>query len=232
MRLNEFLHFNSHCPICGNPLNLYMQWMDSICFKAVRSSNDLYKFFLFTGVKKDGDIKDDDYMLLQDKGTDIDISFSSSRMLQESKKFSIYFFLLCNPSGFRMKKWGDYEISIYRGCYYRDTPFFEFEKNPNERKKWILQPKDKSLDIIMKHESYSFKKSNETHEKVYTITLDYEYKKTTFWYYKTTEEERQKEDFEPSALRKEMPLLKTRIKAGIEDRDKLIDRMDSWVLVS
>lgn len=231
MRLNEFLHFNSHCPICNEPLNLYMQWVDSVCFKAVKFPNDLYKFYPFVGVKKDGDIKEDDYMLLQDKGSDFDISFSSAKMLQESKRFSIYFFFLCNPAGFRVKSWGDYEISLYQGCYYRDTLFFEFERE-KDSKKWFLQPKDKSQDLIMRHESYSFKDIKNGFEKVYMVNLDYEDKHTTLWHYATTTEEREKADFTPNMFKKDMPLLKTRIKSGIEDRERLIDRLNSWILVS
>lgn len=230
MNINEFLHFNNQCPICGEPLNLYMQWVDSVCFKAVRFPNDLYKFYPFIGVKKDGDIKDDDYMSLQDQGNGIDINFSSAKMLQESKRFSIYFFFLCNPAGFRVKTWGDYEISLYQGCYYRDTPFYEFEKGAE--KKWNLNAKDKSKDLIMRHESYSFKDIKDGFERVYMVNLDYDLQHTTLWHYATTTEEREKADFQPKLFSKDMPLLKTRIKADIENREKLISRLNSWILVS
>jgi hypothetical protein len=231
MKLSEFLHFNSHCPICGETLSLYMQWVDSVCFKGVKFGDDTYKFYPFVGAKKDGDIKEDDHMLLQDKGTDADCTFSSAKMLQESKRFDIYFFFLCNPSGFKVKSWGDYEISLYQGCYYRDTEFFEFEKN-KQSKKWILTPKDKNADLLMKHEAYSFKDIKNENERVYMVNLDYEKKQTTLWHYATTTEEREKEDFKPNLFSKEMPLLKTRIKAGIDDRERLIDRLNSWILVS
>ena len=207
-----------------------MQWVDSVCFKAVKMRNDVYKFFPFFGNKDNEDIRDDDYMLLQDKHNNIDVSFSSNKMVKESKRFMIYFFYLCNPSGIHVKEWGDYEISLYKGCYYRDTPFYEFEKGDDKR--WYLQPKDKSLTNIIGHESYSFKQVKNEYEKVYMVSLDYEKAITTLWYWGATLEERSHPDFKPNLFEKDMPLLKTRLKAGIQDREKTIDRLNSWILMS
>lgn len=229
MKLNEFLHFNNRCPSCNQPLHLYMQWLDSVCFKAIKQ-DDEYKFHPFFGNKDNKNIKDEDHMFLLDKGNSVDISFSSSKMVQESKKFLIYFFYLCNPSGIHVQEWGDYQISLYKGCYYRDTPFFEFERSAD--KKWYLQPSDKSLTNFMGHESYCFKDVKNDYEKVYMVSLDYEKSLTTLWHWGATIEERSKPDFKPNLFEKNMPLLKTRIKAGIEDRDKLISRLDSWILMS
>jgi len=236
MKINEFIHFNSHCPICGNPLHFYMQWIDSICFKAVKMGDDLYKFFPFFGnpkeIKDDNDIRDDDYMLMQAKHNNIDISFSRPGVLREAKKYTIYFFFLCNPKGINVKEWGDYEISLYQGCYYRDTPFFEFEKGKGKDKGWYIQPKDKVLTNVVNHESYSFKEIKNEHEKVYMINLNYEKNLTTLWHWSATLEERSQPDFKPKLFQKDMPLLKTRIKAGIQDRERTIDRLNSWILMS
>ncbi len=230
-RLNEFFHFNNYCPSCGERLTLYMQWIDSICFKAVKIGLDEYRLHPFLNFKKDGDIQESDYIIMNDKGNDTDFYFSSTPLVQESRKHPIYFFYLCNPAGFRIKSWGDYDISLYQGCYYRDTPFLEFEKNELNNK-WSLQLKDKSRDIINKDESFCFKNINNGFEKVYMLNLNTEEEKTTLWYYSATTEERQKEGFNPKLFHKDMPLLKTRIKTAIEDREKLLDRFDSWILVS
>ena len=47
-----------------------------------------------------------------------------------------------------------------------------------------------------------------------------------------TAEQRQDITFKPSIFEKELPELTVRPKLGIEDRDKLINKLDSWVLMS
>ena len=50
MNIRDFLDFNHFCPVCGNPLHLYMQWIDSLCYEAVAINN---RTFDFKGLKSE-----------------------------------------------------------------------------------------------------------------------------------------------------------------------------------
>lgn len=236
MNLSRFLHYNHHCPICNEPLTLYMQWVSSICFKGTQVESNLYQFKPFKGTNKDMQTDDlwMEHVLLLDKGDDIETQMSSNKLMGESKKFQIYFFYLCNPGGFKDKSWGDYEINLYRGCYYRSTPFLEYQRNDDqEGKKWTLEVTNpEQQELINKDESFSVKHRTEALERVYMLNLDYERKETTLWHYSATEEDRKKDNFKPKLFEKQMPLLKNPPKVGLEDREKLLDRFDSWIIMS
>lgn len=234
MNLCDFLHFNDRCPICDEPLTLYMQWINSICWKGVPIENNLYRFNSFIGIKDNNKKLENEYVLLWDNGPTFKIEMSSSETRREAETHSIYFFYLCNSAGFKVKTWGDYEISLYRGCYYRSTPLMEFYKSDERKSKdrflKLINPDNQEL--INKDESYSFKDIHDGYEKVYMINLDYEDKKTTLWHYSTTTKEREAHDFSPKLFNKDIPLLTTRIKAGLEDREKLLSKLNGWILMS
>jgi len=235
MSLSEFLTFSQQCPICGESLNLYMQWINFTCFKATLLEPNLYQFdpFLRNNMVLQ-QVEDDDYMLLKNNGDTIETQMSSSKILQEAKKYHIYFFYLCNPLGFQKKKYGDYQINLYKGCYYRDSAIMEFQRNEDQdNKSWKLTYLDKDhKHLSNKCESFSFKRTLNNIERVYMLDLNYDQKVTTIWHYSVTEEEKKIESFEPKIFEKKMPLLKNRPRLGLEDRDKLIDRFDSWIIMS
>lgn len=235
MKLNEFLHFNQKCPICNEPLSLYMQWINYGCFKAKLIDNDLYQFDSFMGAEQKNTIAiEDNHMLLLNGKDGVETSFGHQTLFNESKKFQIYFFYLCNPEGFNKKTFGDWDINLYKGCYYRSTPFMEFKRNSDsESNKWDLGITNIShKEIINKDESFSFKNINKDVEKVYMLNLDYEANQTTLWHYTVSEEEKRLISFEPKVFSKEMPLLKKRPKLSMEDRQNLIDRFDAWIIMS
>jgi len=245
MSLSQFLNFNHTCPICDEPLHLYMQQVGSSCFEAKLIEPNLYEFNTFKVMKGySGTIETtnnaavpQEKMLLLDKGNSFEMKWENASAKAEAKKFQIYFFFLCNPAGFVDKVWGDYEINLYKGCYYRSTPFMEYQKKyANNEDVWTLETTNKDqADIINKDEAYSFKQKPATPEgleRVYMVNLDYEKKATTLWHYSTTESERKKENFKAKLFEKEMPLLGTRIKAGPEDREKLLERLDGWIMLS
>jgi hypothetical protein len=86
--------------------------------------------------------------------------------------------------------------------------------------------------IDNKDEAFSFKTSNKNIDKIYMLNLDYEEKRTTLFYYTATSEERVKKTFKAKIFKKDLPLLKTRPKLDWEDRESLLSRFDSWILMS
>lgn len=234
MRLKEFLDFNSNCPICGEPLHLYMQWTHSYIFKASRVEPDSYMFEPSNDIFKNDGTDDDSYMMLSVADNVVSSAFSNSKLLAEAKKHHIYFYFICNPAGIKKESWGDYKINLYKGCYYRATPLMELQRDEDsEIKKWNLNLLEKdNQDLIQKHESYSFKTRIKNNERVYMLDLDWEKKETSLWFYSVTEEEKKIKGFKPNIFEKKMPLLKNRPKVDLENRQRLLDRFDGWIIMS
>lgn len=231
MKLNEFLNFNRMCPICQEPLHLFMQWTSSVCFKATQLDEHSYGFIPFKGTKRNigTDGCDDEFVIINDDGSS---QFSTSRLEQESKKFQIYFFFLCNPgAGFKDKGVGDYEINLFRACYYRSSPFMEYKQNKDGI--WTLENSlEETKEITNNDESFSFKVLSPENDRVYMLNLNYDKQETKLWFYSVPQEERQKPGFRPKLFSKTLPILKNRPDFGIENREKLLDRFDSWIIMS
>jgi len=170
-------------------------------------------------------------MLLRFKDNKMLTEFTSNELANEAKKHQIYFFYLCNPKSIKQKGFADFSISLYKGCYYRSTPFYEFKQSPN--KIWsldIVNPDYKK--IVNKDESFAFNSLENNLEKVYMINLDYEKKETLLWHYSITDEDKKVKGFRPNLFEKTIPLLPSRPKLGREHRDRLIERFNSWIIMS
>jgi len=227
MNLHNFLHFNDGCcPVCRKPLTLYLQWLDSVCFKAVKEMP--YRFRLSPFKNFDDS---NDYMELLDSVNRSEVKFCSNTIAEEAKRRQMYFFYLCNAEGFKdIGK--DYEINIYKGCYWRSTPILEYKKHqiePNWRLEAVNPDEDK---LVNGDEIFSFKKPLEKEEKVYTLQLNYAEDKTNFMFYSVGEDQRSDKKFEPKIFDKTVPMLGHRPDFAPEHREKLLDRFDSWILIS
>lgn len=224
--IKEFLDFNTHCPICNNELTLFAQFDDSTCFKASQSEDIIY----FEPFKKLGELSNDDFFELSRKN--FKLKFNSSKVLEESSK-QLYFFYLCNPAGFTDKYNNtDYEINVYKMCYYRSTPFIDVIKEKYKTKKRIMKVSELDESLSNKDETFAIKTDDGSMEKIYILHLNYGDKKTILWHYTVTTDQRKDSTFKPSVFEKELPELTVRPKLGVEDRDKLINKLDSWVLMS
>jgi hypothetical protein len=230
MRLNEFIHFNQRCPVCDNDLTLYLQMKDSVCFRARKMKKNIYHFEPYKLVKNSG-VSERDYIDLFDYGTDTETKFSSSQMAAEAKRRSMYFFFLCRDAGFE-EEHGDYNINIYPGCYFRSTPFLEYQKE-GKSKRWNLKTINPDLsNLINQDEALSFTKTNNGVEKIYMLQMDGENNKTIFMHYAVNEEQKKDKDYSPNVFEREMPPLTVRPNFSQANRERLLDRFDSWVIIS
>jgi len=226
MRLKEFIDYNKSCPICGNELRLYMQWTYSYAFEGqILEDGSLY-FSPMVEIFKGKDAADEYCLLELDNNGIANYVFSNTELKSEAERHQIYFFFLCNPAGFRIKN-TDYDINLYKGCYYRSTPLFEIR----EKERFVNIFLD-SNNIINKDEAFSFKRKTKEIEKVYMLNFDYEDKNTTLWYFTITSEEKLMKDFKPKLFHKKLPLLSMKLKTSLEDREKLFDKLDSWIIMS
>lgn len=241
MKLSKFIDFNSNCPLCDRPLSLYLQIVDSVCFKGEKlNDSGKYKFTPFKC--KDNEL-DDTFCIIGDhydtdyKKIITQVSFSSNELKRKALENQAFMFFLCNPEGFKdnndsFTKKQDYEINMYYASYYRSTPFFDFIKDDNDK----ITPKfsDELYDkkIINSDESLSMTRIKDGIERVYMVNIDYEHDKTVLWYYSVTEEQAKQKSYTPNIFEKSLPSLKRRPKFDKEHIDKFIDRLDNWILMS
>ncbi len=234
--LPQFLDFNKQCPLCNEPLRLYMRWSDSIFFTGKSIGIDTYQFDPYVSGDKNKTKPEQDQfrsesMLLSSEGRQVLTEFTSNGLFNEAKKHHLYFFYLCNPKGIKEKDWGDFAISLFKACYYRSTPFYEFKVNDDGR--WdlgVVNPDH--IELANKDESFAFNLLHNELEKVYMMKLDYELKDTTLWYYTVTEEQKKIENFRPNLFEKTLPMLGVRPNFSLSDRQRLIERFDNWILMS
>lgn len=229
INLSQFLNFNKNCPLCDNPLTLYMQWVYFSPFKGQLIEEQTYDFVSFNplnDVEPDGQA--DDHIILTNN---FRLKFDNSALFNNCKKYQMYLFYLCNDRGFKPKYSGssDYEINVVRGCYYRSTPFMELKKNILD-KKWRLSYTNHKESIVNRDECFSIERHINGLDKVYVLDMNYENKETTLFHYTCTLEQRQDPKYRPKIFEKKLPLLNKQV--SLKDKEKLMNRFDSWVIMS
>ena len=168
-----------------------------------------------------------DFILLTEQHDDMHLHFSDKNFERFAKTFQVFFYFLCNPAGMKKKWQTDYEIDLYRACYYRSSPFFEMKSGDN----WKLRPINEEHDKIANlHEAFALKEADGDKEKVYMVNIDHENDRTRLWHYTVNEEQKKSDYFEANLFEKEMPLVKKAF--NFENRQKLLDRLSSWVIMS
>ena len=233
MKLKEFIKFNNTCPICAEPLTLYMQCNDNSLWKSVKRKDH----FHFTPYKLlNHPFDKNDHLDLYYKDS-INFDFIGPSTKKGVKTWNFNFFYLCNKSGLNIKGNYAYDINPYYGCYVRYSPWMEFRSLKDERlvfkdgaPNWeccVINPDHKEL--INVDENFCFKVVNNDLEKVYMLNFDFEESKTRLWFYTATSDQRNDEYYEPKLFDKEMPLIS---RPNFKNKEKFISRMDNWILMS
>lgn len=225
--ISKFLNFNNTCPICAEPLTLYMQCQDKMLWKASVDGNQ-YHFEPYKLINEP--FKDTDKMILTDNLGTVDIKFETELSnSNEIKTWELNFFYLCNRSGLNINGKYGFDFNAYYACYYRGTPYMEFKAMPN--KTWELKVINPDHEkVSTSDESFCFKQISPELEKVYIVNFDYEASKTRLWHYSANMTQRDDQYYEPNVFEKEMPLVSIRPK--FEDQQKFIERLDGWILMS
>lgn len=200
---------------------------DSTCFRAHKQKQNIYHLQPYKCINKS--ISSLDFIDVYDYGNDFETKFSTSQMAAEAKRSQLYFFYLCNNEGFE-ESGDDYSINIYKGCYYRSSPWFEFQKT--SKKSWSLKtinPDDSNL--VNNEEVLSFSRNVDGVEKVYMLNLNGHDNKTIFMHY-SVEDGQEDPSYSPNVFEKEIPNLVNRPNFSLPNRDRLLDRFDSWIIMS
>jgi len=232
MNISEFLNYNSSCPVCGGPLTLFLRARKNSLWKGERSKPNGYFFKQF--LIKNEKIGEDESFILDVEGEKFNFQTNTAALRQAMKTWQFFFFFICNEKAI-IKEWNEYKIQAYDACYARDSTYLELMPALTETEdiKWELSPVDKFVTNINKSEVFTLhERSNPEVEKNYILKLNYEAKSTKLFYYTATPEQAKDTSFEPNIFEKEMPLPPVRPNFDLESRDKLINRLDSWILMS
>ena len=231
MNLTQFLHFNKQCPVCNEPLTLYAQIVNGPLWKARRTAPDILHFEQLHC--KTESLEEDDFFWLEEDLDGISVNFSSARCNQAAKTWNLFFFFLCNEDSIEDITKTNYGINPYVSCYYRTTPFLEFSKQ-EDAEEGLLAPVCGSEEIgNIRDEIFTLKNMMQNNdEKVYVLSFDYEVKNTTLRYYQITPEDRKNKYYDPNIFKKDLPLMNVRPNFELANRNQLISRLDSWILLS
>lgn len=226
MSLHSFLNFNKKCPICSVvPLTLYWRWRNSTLFKGVETEAGTYVFSKYLSSVHNWDHEDSRTMTLMDYGSRYETIFSCPTLLNEVKTRQTYFYFMCNERGFDARN--NNEINMARGCYYRSSPFMEFQKMEDN---WELRHcVDEFAGLAYKDEAFCLKKRIDGEDKVYMLNRDLEIGVSKLWYYSITDEQRKDDKFFPRVFRKELPPIE---RPSFNDMEKLINKFETWILMS
>jgi hypothetical protein len=225
VNLSEFINFNRCCPVCKGPLTLYMQWIDTALFKGTEIKEKGYQFDKVDNCSSLKTDEETSFFMYQD-GNSFQIEFLSDDMNSKLKNGTSFFFYVCNNEAIRDQV-TDYDINVYKVCYYRSSSFLDYMKKDDA---WILE--DKSPGRVNETETLIYKTQDTILEKTYVLCLDHGQNKTHFWHFCLSPEEKKNPNFEPNTIDREMPLMNTRPKFEIEPKEKIIERFESWVLMS
>jgi hypothetical protein len=231
MNLSEFLDFNRHCLVCGEPLTLYAQIIDGPLWKAYRSTKEVYHFEQFKAKNKD--LAKSDFFWITNNNNKCDIDFSSSLIYQNAKIWQFFFFFMCKEESIEDAPRENYAINPCKACYYRSSSFFEFDEKEKGRWSLDLLSGTEPIGACNKDEIFAFiVETPSLGERLYLLNLDNEFNKMSMKYYSVSEQEKNNENFEPNILQLDLPMPKVRPNFDLSQREQLISRFGSWILLS
>ena len=224
MNIIDFLHFNDRCPICNNPLHLYMQWYKFDFFNANKlfMSYKENSTFYFSEIIDPNNTDESKFIItLSETSNNYKLTFNHPMIKKIAKnQDEIYLYFLCNPQG--IKNIGhDYEINIQQACYYRSTPLLNIKYN---KFKLINQ----SHSFVNRDEVFSITHTSQDLNKIYVLSRNFEENKSTLWHYLASNEQLKDESFQLEIFEKDMPLLPPMT----WNQSTLIDKFNTWITYS
>lgn len=221
----NFFEHGKVCPVCSNKLSLYLSISNVGTFKCnnnfVKNKKNKLNFYplkdnfftLHNGILKSDFIK---IHLLNDK--DFSFTLSSESLFRVIERETLHFFYLCNLNSFVCKNSyyngiNNYEIQSYLSCYYKGSNILSFKYDG--LKHTLTLDQDEALSI----EAFSVSSNDES--KRFCLVYDTSDNKTTLYVIDSTTSK----DFSSSVeLMDHYP--------DFSNKEKLIKRFESWILMS
>jgi hypothetical protein len=229
MNITEFLS-NHTCPMCGKGLTLFLRARKNSLWKATPTAPNGFMFEQF--LLKSKTLKEKDAFIMDFEDGRFNITCNSSELRQEIKTWQFFIYYICNEKAIT-QEWEQHKINVHDACYFRNSVHLEFHPQKNEVGDtiWELQPVNKELVDPTRLENFTLTQTTESKvEKVYFLTLDSENKKTILRHYTVSPEQNKDSNFEPNVFEKTMPMMTVR--PDLNDKTRLMERLDSWILMS
>ena len=223
--MKDFFDFNKVCPVCNNKLTLYFHYenyLDNKLFIFSNKDNDILNFIPDEiGIKQlsmfNSTSNEEEYFSILCHNNKIEI-ISDANIFIENKnvKTSAYFYYLCDRKAIHFENnFYNYEIDVYKSCYYRSSPYLTFKKSNSNF--------EYTNNLLNRKEVFTIKYDH----KVYILAMDYEIKETILWYY----HDNINDDNDVELFEKKLSLC-TLPSFDKENRAKLIEKLNTWILLS
>lgn len=203
---------NGICPLCNNKLNVYLHFHDLALFKAKEVNND----FIFTindFVKYPFDSED---KIIISKDFKIDLLIKNAINL--NSEFNIFY--ICNESCIE-NKYGMITTYTDNVCYLAITSNYKiYHKNDNYSIHYFYD----DMNLPISSEIFSIENNKNNSNKKYILELNYTSNQTIIWYYVGSY------SMTNNVFTKTFSLLPKR--PDFTNKEKLLSRLDSWILMS
>ena len=225
--LKKFLNFNHNCPVCEKPLQTLLSSGKNL-WKSTKI-DDQYHFVRVC--ERDKNLSDEDSFILALAPEGVTITFSTPEIQKVIQAEHCFCMKLCTSDAVECNSF-DYDIKLDTTCYFRSSPFFDLVESNNQFGFQVVN--SDHAEIVNRDIVFTVSDQNqEGLERVYLLNVSYEDVKTQLFHWSSTPEQRCQEGFEPNIFVKDdLPLLLEFPNLELSERDRLIDRLNSWVVLS
>jgi hypothetical protein len=233
----KFFEKKKRCPTCNKKLSLYLCIDNVSTFKnqVIKGQNEDFLYFK--------PLKDDKFNLhinvsLEDfievkiiDDIKFSLSFSSEKLFRIIEASNLRFFYLCNEDAIKISEGyinviNNYEISSYDVCYYKLANSLLFKYNYSDDVYSLSL--DSQFNNTVGLEIYSIFKVDKDITKYYCLVYDFNDDKTKFYF--VTNDTNSIVEFTENQFVKELPTLC--YYPDFKDKEKIINKLDSWILLS
>lgn len=210
---------NTQCPVCNNTLSVYLHVFNTCLLKGTIDC-DSYKFTPFDLIKYPFNKKDH---FIISNSFDIDY-YSHNGDYSDLSRLECNIFYICNPKNI-YNEYDSINFESYNICYLAHSPSFNIKLSND--KYFVNFINDISIPII--NETISLNKKDNNFEKNYILSLDHLNNETILWYYLVSDNQL-KNNTSPDVFTKTFNHLAKRL--PLNDKEKLLSKLDSWITMS
>ena len=241
MNIKEFFESSRTCPVCQKTLTLYLQVGTAALMQARPIHKDTFEVHTILGKNPNTKNLFENKVIKLVNSNDhfMKIRVPENHVGMDYLDEDFHLFYLCNADALNFTKYsGDYVVESGKACHFRSSHSFRMSQ-PDHNGLRNIYPNELTESIegtptLFKYESYALRDFKEDQEmtKVYVVKLDHHKKETHFHYYTFNKEQAKDKGFRPNIFSKTFDVVRDKLDYSSENRDKLLHKLDSWLLIS
>lgn len=240
MNIKEFLESSQTCPVCQKTTTLYLQVGTVALMKARPITKNVFEVHTILGKNTNAaTLFEHKVIQLVNSSGIVKIRVPENHVGMDYLDEDFHLFYLCNDSALNFTKYrGDYVVESGKACHFRSSHSFRMGQPDDDGLRHIypneLAESIKDQLTTFKYESYALRDFKEDQEitRVYVVKLDHHKKETHFHYYTFNKEQAKDSGFRPNIFSKTFDIVRDKLDYSAENRDKLLHKLDSWLLIS